>query len=464
MSAGRNPKVMITVKLQPQMPLAPLQSGLELDLAPTGPGFMSVFLAQLSGDDPSQTIPDGQDASPDTDAGDDFPFYFPGPDSIELSPIPVVLPLTEVAVMAANAPQADVFLHQSTVIVMPAEATLLGLDAELGLDTEIAHPTSEPQIPDSADEAPISAISSDLQSDCEDALEYPLAVTPPETLGMAESIRPPVLQPVELSESVPKPSNPAPEGGKNNSILGVAQTEEKQPFALPQPGPTAAIRKAEPVGVPQGSPAAAEPPGPQKSPDQAIRSLPEQQTLPTMVSVSTIGVPPVLTGVQGKSRPIASDVNVLMPDDHSLPMHHISPAISHSAVQMQPPNPTPIPGFAALVTQSENGMVEVVLDPEELGRLRLSMQPDGETIRVHLIAERGETLDLMRRHATQLMRELVEAGYEDASLSFGSWQGHGSDQTPHQSAKRRNRGFFNAVFAQSLHTDNNHRTSTHHGP
>ena len=65
--------------------------------------------------------------------------------------------------------------------------------------------------------------------------------------------------------------------------------------------------------------------------------------------------------------------------------------------------------------------VEVILSPEELGRVQMEFRAEGNAMRVFLTAERPETLDLLRRHADQLASELRQAGYSGASLSFGQW-------------------------------------------
>jgi Flagellar hook-length control protein FliK len=78
--------------------------------------------------------------------------------------------------------------------------------------------------------------------------------------------------------------------------------------------------------------------------------------------------------------------------------------------------------------------VEVILSPEELGRVQMDFRADGDGIRVFLTAERPETLDLLRRHADQLASELRQAGYSGASLSFGQWgqpQGEGRHRGHH---------------------------------
>ncbi len=65
--------------------------------------------------------------------------------------------------------------------------------------------------------------------------------------------------------------------------------------------------------------------------------------------------------------------------------------------------------------------VEVILSPEELGKVQMDFRGDGDAMRVFLTAERPETLDLLRRHGDLLVTELRQAGFSGASLSFGHW-------------------------------------------
>lgn len=53
--------------------------------------------------------------------------------------------------------------------------------------------------------------------------------------------------------------------------------------------------------------------------------------------------------------------------------------------------------------------------------MRFEVTQSGDQMRIHLTVERAETLDLLRRHADQLLAEFREAGYPDATLSFGHW-------------------------------------------
>jgi len=62
--------------------------------------------------------------------------------------------------------------------------------------------------------------------------------------------------------------------------------------------------------------------------------------------------------------------------------------------------------------------IELTLDPEELGPLHLTLEPDGDRIRVHVTAEAAETVALAQASAAELTRFLVAAGYRETRLSF----------------------------------------------
>jgi hypothetical protein len=67
------------------------------------------------------------------------------------------------------------------------------------------------------------------------------------------------------------------------------------------------------------------------------------------------------------------------------------------------------------------GQLDLALSPEELGRVRLTMVTDGDTIRIMLQAERPETTELLRRHTEAFSAELQLAGFAGATFSFGRW-------------------------------------------
>ncbi|MFN3645574.1 MAG: flagellar hook-length control protein FliK [Gemmobacter sp.] len=90
-----------------------------------------------------------------------------------------------------------------------------------------------------------------------------------------------------------------------------------------------------------------------------------------------------------------------------------------AAPDNRPLPPPPPQQVIDAIRAAQGNQVELHMAPEELGRVSMSFQPEGDALRVHLIADRPETLDLLRRHAPELAAELRAAGYESASFSFG---------------------------------------------
>ncbi|MEZ5715398.1 MAG: flagellar hook-length control protein FliK [Paracoccaceae bacterium] len=67
------------------------------------------------------------------------------------------------------------------------------------------------------------------------------------------------------------------------------------------------------------------------------------------------------------------------------------------------------PTSAAAAPRPGEQPVELRLNPEELGHVRLTLLQGDGSISVTIQAERGETLDLMRRHIAQLEAEFRQA-------------------------------------------------------
>ncbi len=83
--------------------------------------------------------------------------------------------------------------------------------------------------------------------------------------------------------------------------------------------------------------------------------------------------------------------------------------------------------------RAEGGGIELRLSPEELGPVRLNLrQVDGQMI-VQISVDRVETLDLMRRHADQLMQEMRSLGYTSVRLDMQA-QGDRRPSLPYQAA------------------------------
>ena len=75
--------------------------------------------------------------------------------------------------------------------------------------------------------------------------------------------------------------------------------------------------------------------------------------------------------------------------------------------------------LALALHKNPNRPVEIALNPVELGRVRMTFTTNDTGIVVNILADRPETLDLMRRYITDLGDSFSELGYEDIAFAFG---------------------------------------------
>jgi len=87
--------------------------------------------------------------------------------------------------------------------------------------------------------------------------------------------------------------------------------------------------------------------------------------------------------------------------------------------------------LADAARQMPDRPVELALNPEELGRVRLTFTATDGGIHVAVMAERGETMDLLRRHIETLAQEFREMGYKDVNFEFSrdGQNGAGHDES-----------------------------------
>lgn len=105
-------------------------------------------------------------------------------------------------------------------------------------------------------------------------------------------------------------------------------------------------------------------------------------------------------------RPVTSHSNTtttLSLQRAELP-HHVSQAIAEA------------------LHRASNKAIEIALNPAELGRVRMTMATNEAGIVVIVTAERGDTLDLMRRNIDDLGKSLSNLGFEDVSFAFEQGQ------------------------------------------
>lgn len=78
--------------------------------------------------------------------------------------------------------------------------------------------------------------------------------------------------------------------------------------------------------------------------------------------------------------------------------------------------------IATAVAQNPDGVTEIALSPEELGRVQITLQADArqsDRMVIFLSFDRPETLELFRRHSDQLAEAMRMAGYSGADINFG---------------------------------------------
>ena len=74
---------------------------------------------------------------------------------------------------------------------------------------------------------------------------------------------------------------------------------------------------------------------------------------------------------------------------------------------------------------------ELLLDPAELGKVRIRLQTDDARMTINIQADRPETLALLRRHVDILAQDFRDMGYDSASFSFGPDAQDNGAHNPH---------------------------------
>ncbi|MHC0051954.1 flagellar hook-length control protein FliK [Actibacterium sp. D379-3] len=95
------------------------------------------------------------------------------------------------------------------------------------------------------------------------------------------------------------------------------------------------------------------------------------------------------------------------------------------------PGPAAFRQMAETLHRAPDGQMDLILSPEELGRLRMTLTPGDTGISVVIHADRADTMDLMRRNIDMLSQEFRDLGYRDIRFDFGQGrQGAGQGQPP----------------------------------
>ena len=152
--------------------------------------------------------------------------------------------------------------------------------------------------------------------------------------------------------------------------------------------------------------------------------------------MTLLSAPAPDTSVSGSGAALSMDAAVTL-DPLSPATRGTDPGQAATATQASGGSPS-APARAApeqvvaAIRQSPDGVIDVQLSPEELGRVRITLTAAEGGLTVMLHAERTDTLDLLRRHIDTLASAYRDIGYAGLSFSFsgGDGAGRGSAQAP----------------------------------
>lgn len=202
--------------------------------------------------------------------------------------------------------------------------------------------------------------------------------------------------------------------------------------APPTPNATGVVREPAAEGAP------ATPRDPVK-PDTTAPQPPRVSTAPTGSDIDTSRM--ATTGSFGTSGgpDVLSASDPLLSDTLFGESRSATPRAGTSALPILQAPETPrlvALQIAEVVRASGDRAMELRLQPEELGRVQLTMSQDATgTLTVALNVERPETLDLLRRNIDLLSADLRDLGYANIDFSFqgegsGGEHGPGTGDTP----------------------------------
>lgn len=145
-------------------------------------------------------------------------------------------------------------------------------------------------------------------------------------------------------------------------------------------------------------------------------SFPKTQTAPVSTSVT-------------QHRVVQQDIADVSRDDPEL-QRLFTPSDRPAAISVFTPFPTaPASGtgtvrhiaqqMAVAVADRPGQPTEISLNPQELGRVRMTMSAVDASITMTITAERPETSDLLRRNIETLTQEFRDLGYNDINFTFG---------------------------------------------
>ncbi len=97
----------------------------------------------------------------------------------------------------------------------------------------------------------------------------------------------------------------------------------------------------------------------------------------------------------------------------------VQEAASQARLNNSAPNPAyVVRQLADAAKMSDKNLIELAMDPPELGKVRMSMSEAAGVMTVNIAAENQATTELMRRHIDMLRKDFLELGFDDVAFNF----------------------------------------------
>lgn len=428
----------------------------QIDTTGTHPLFAQRAEESESGNEPLEIESDGsetlpEDAAPLLLVPDAVPAARPAPEQRTASPLTETTPLTPSTRPGSQAPAVTVTAPAELPPQTPAPMAASDLKAAPPLPdspsarapTHMAQPSADqsnlrPPLPDAAPHATATpqetVVSKEAKTektfnhstDIKENSQTP-AAKPQATF--AQNPRPaatPDSPPSDAPKAIPLASTQATAAAMRAPIEPTTSTDDKQ-------APTVTKSAASPSSTGRSTS-----PQPEATPE-SHKAVSKTENLPPspLVSQQTATAPSLPTHEDAARDAALTDTNV---PDLGLPSGSHETVATRITTPHSASSPTSASPPADLAQQIRPALesrpgepVELTLAPEELGRVRLKLDTDSDAIRLHVQAERPETLDMMRRHIDQLSRDFRDMGFTSVSFQFGGEanSGHpdGSAQT-----------------------------------
>ena len=239
----------------------------------------------------------------------------------------------------------------------------------------------------------------------------------------------------------PKPDLASPHKGKSDAAASQSGTPAVTPPAIASDSETSAgiqpPASAGPENTALLAAGTAKPAAAQSARDQAPQPRHGASQASAGGAIGDLGSPGDATGSNQASSGTGSPAFTVTASSHTAAASSTSSAGANAGLAATGAQalPVPIAGIAVAIAGralAGNHHFDIRLDPPELGRIevRLKVDRDGQ-VTSHLIADRRDTLDLLRRDVPGLERALQDAGLKTAGnglqFSLRDQSGGGQD-------------------------------------